>query len=419
VRYVHKWAWNPVGGYQDAYSAIIHSGIVDPFMANNPYNGDKIPLLAKSWSVQTGNILVPTSAITYDYKLHKWVHVKPGTVAKSMVILKLNKNLGVFHDGQPVRIVDMLYWVYLVREWGTKSGANDTRYDSYIASVDSTWIHAFKGVQYVPPDTLIIYTDLKHFDPNELADMASSVLAPSVPWELLYAEEQAVMSGKVAFSPNEASAKGVDWLDALNPKHVKLVMSYLEKDMEEGVVPPQVAELAKLLNIDVKPNYEAVIKFIKEHGHMVIGNGPLYLDKYDPTTDSAILKAFRNPKYPFSASQFAYLSIENVKFAQVKSVNVPPVVAKGTPLSVTVEVVTKGTNEPLKNAIVFVAVYGPNNELIAGGFAKMTKPGTYVFQVPVDVMAKAEPGTYSVSVIAYSKEAYWPSMAKATFLVLG
>jgi peptide/nickel transport system substrate-binding protein len=309
VRYVHKWAWNPVGGYQDAYSAIIHSGIVDPFMANNPYNGDKIPLLAKSWSVQTGNILVPTSAITYDYKLHKWVHVKPGTVAKSMVILKLNKNLGVFHDGQPVRIVDMLYWVYLVREWGTKSGANDTRYDSYIASVDSTWIHAFKGVQYVPPDTLIIYTDLKHFDPNELADMASSVLAPSVPWELLYAEEQAVMSGKVAFSPNEASAKGVDWLDALNPKHVKLVMSYLEKDMEEGVVPPQVAELAKLLNIDVKPNYEAVIKFIKEHGHMVIGNGPLYLDKYDPTTDSAILKAFRNPKYPFSASQFAYPSL--------------------------------------------------------------------------------------------------------------
>ncbi len=417
VRYVHKWAWNPVGGYQDLYSVIIRQGLVDGFMANNPYTGDKIPLLAKSWTVKQGNILVPTSAITYDYKHHKWVHVKPCTVAKSMVVLHLRSNWGVFHDNQKVRITDMLYWVYLVMEWGTKADANDTRYDSFIAAVDSNWIQSFKGVQFIPPNTLVIYSDMKHFDPNELADAVSSILAPSVPWELVYAEEQAVMSGKVAFSSSEAGARGVDWLDALNPKHVKLVLSYLEKDAQENVVPPQVAQLAKLLGIKVKPNYKAVIAFIKKHGHMVIGNGPLYLDKYYPTTDSAVLKAFRNPKYPFMPEQFDYLEYKNVVFAQVKSVNVPAVVAKGTPLTVTVSVVNKKTKQPLDEAIVFVAIYNPAGKLVASGFAKAKGNGQFVFTVTNT--ADWEAGGYSVKVIAYSKQAFWPSMAKATFIVIG
>ena len=367
--------------------------------------------------MKQGNILVPTSAITYDYKHHKWVHVKPGTVAKSMVVLHLRSNWGVFHDNQKVRITDMLYWVYLVMEWGTKADANDTRYDSFIAAVDSNWIQSFKGVQFIPPNTLVIYSDMKHFDPNELADAVSSILAPSVPWELVYAEEQAVMSGKVAFSSSEAGARGVDWLDALNPKHVKLVLSYLEKDAQENVVPPQVAQLAKLLGIKVKPNYKAVIAFIKKHGHMVIGNGPLYLDKYYPTTDSAVLKAFRNPKYPFMPEQFDYLEYKNVVFAQVKSVNVPAVVAKGTPLTVTVSVVDKKTKQPLDEAIVFVAIYNPAGKLVASGFAKAKGNGQFVFTVTNT--ADWEAGGYSVKVIAYSKQAFWPSMAKATFIVIG
>jgi peptide/nickel transport system substrate-binding protein len=417
VKYVHKWPWNPVAGYQDFYSVIIHQGMVDGFMANNPYTGDKIPLLAKSWTVKTGNIVVPTSAITYNYKDHKWEHVKPGTVAKSMVVLHLRKNWGVFHDGQKVRITDMLYWVYLVMEWGTKAGKNDVRYDPFIASVDGPWIQSFKGIQFVPPNTIIIYSDMKHFDPNELADEVSSVLAPSVPWELLYAMEQAVESGKVAFSQTAAQSKGVDWLDSLNPAHVKLVLSYLEKDAKDNVVPPQVAELAKLLGIKAKPDYNAVIKFIKEHGHMVIGNGPLYLDRYYPNSDSAVLKAFRNPNYPFTPQEFDYLAFSKVALAQVKSVKVPPVAVKGQPIQINVEVVNKNTGKPLSNGIVFVAVYGPTGKLVADGFAKMTAPGSYTFTV--SNTANLPAGSYTVKVIAYSSQAFWPSIKSATFLVVG
>ncbi|UXD22400.1 hypothetical protein IPA_04360 [Ignicoccus pacificus DSM 13166] len=421
AKYVHKWAWNPVGGYQDMYSVIIHQGMIDGFMWNNPYNGDKIPLLAKSWKV-IPNVNVPTSAIIYNATLHKWVHVKPGIHARFAVELDLRKNLGVFHDGQKVRVTDMLYWIYLVTEWGTKSGKNDMKYDTYVASTWGTWISKFKGVQVVSPTKIILYTDMYHFDPNELADMVSGVMAPSVPWELLYAMEQAVMHTKLAFSPTEAQVKGGEWLDSLNPDHVKIVLKYLEQDEKNDVVPPQVAELAKLLNIkiDTTPNYAAVINFIKKHGHMVIGNGPLYLDSYDPNSDSAILKAFRNPDYPFSASQFKYLSYENVKFAQVTSVETnAPVLVPGQPIEVKVHVIDKNSKKPLDNAIVFVAIYNGDGQLVFKGFAKESAPGTGNYVITATNTGNWGPGTYTVKVIAYSHEAFWPSIMTTTFIVLG
>jgi len=418
TKYVHKWAWNPVGGYQDMYSVIIHQGLVDGFMWNNPYTGDKIPLLAKSWKVLR-NVDVPTSAIIYNYKEHKWEHVKPGTKAKFAIELDL-RALGVFHDGQKVRLTDMLYWIYLVSEWGTKAGKNDVRYDPYVASTYSSWISKFKGVQIVNPHKIIVYTDMYHFDPNELADTVTSVMAPSVPWELLYAMEQAVEHTKLAFSPTQAQVKGGEWLDSLNPDHVKIVMKYLEEDAKKDVVPPQVSELGKLVGVDVKPDYNSVIAFIKKHGHMVIGNGPLYLDSYDPNSDSAILKAFRNPNYPFSADQFEYLAYKNVKFAQITNVATnAPVAVPGAPLSVTVNVIDKNSKKPLDNAIVFVAIYDTAGKLVYKGFAKETSPGNYVLNIPGSVTGKWSPGSYTAKVLAYSKEAFWPSMMSSTFIVLG
>ncbi len=418
AKYVHKWAWNPVGGYQDFYSVIIHQGLVEPFMWNNPYTGDKIPLLAKSWHVYK-DVKVPPQAITYDYKAHKWVHVKPGTEAKYAIELNL-RTLGVFHTGQKVRVSDMLYWIYLIMEWGTKSGKNDVRYDSYVASTYSTWIENFKGVLVKSPTDIVVYTDMSHFDPNELADTVTSVMAPSVPWELLYAMEQAVMKTKLAFSPTEAQTKGGEWLDSLNPDHVKIVMKFLEEDAKEKVVPEQVKEMCELLGMKPMPNYEAVISFIKKHHHMVIGNGPLYLDSYDPTTDSVILKAFRNEGYPFSASQFEYLAYKNVKFAQVTSLTTDkPIVIRGQELTVTVNVIDKNSKKPLDGAKVFVAIYSPSGKLVYSAFAKEEAPGKYSVTVPGKETRKWESGTYAIKVIAYSAEAFWPSMFSTSVVVIG
>jgi len=48
-----------------------------------------------------------------------------------------------------------------------------------------------------------------------------------------------------------------------------------------------------------KTAYQACMDWIDEHKHAVISNGPFYLDIYDPANMYAVLKAFRDPTYPF------------------------------------------------------------------------------------------------------------------------
>jgi peptide/nickel transport system substrate-binding protein len=261
-----------------------------------------------------------------------------------------------------------------------------------------------------------------HFDPNELADMVSTVMAPSVPWELLYAMEQAVMHTKLAFSPTEARVKGGEWLDSLNPEHVKIVLKYLEQFNKEGRVPRQVMELTHILGtrINTRPNYNAVINFIKEHNHMVIGNGPLYLDSYDPSSDAAVLKAFRSLDYPFTTDDFKHLSYENVRLSQITSVQTnAPVLVPGQPIQITINVIDKNSKRPLDNAIVFVAIYNADGKLVSKAFAKEIAPRTGKYQLSVSDTSEWTPGTYTVEVIAYSNEAFWPSIMSTTFIVLG
>ena len=87
------------------------------------------------------------------------------------------------------------------------------------------------------------------------------------------------------------------------------------------------------------------------------------------------------------------------------------------PITVTVNVVDKRTKQPLNEAIVFVAIYNPMGKLIASGFAKAKGNGQFVFTVTNTTNWEA--GGYSVKIIAYSKQVFWPSMAKTTFIVIG
>ncbi len=421
ARYVHIWAWNPVAGYQDWYGVIAASGLFDPIMAPNPYTGDQIPLRGH-WEVKCGNFVVPTSAITYDYKAHKWVHVKPGTTAKTMIVLKLK--LGPWHNGQMATLGDYLYSLYMTLEWGTKAGKDDVRYDPYVASVQSQFIKTFKGVQVIPPNTLIVYTDMSFFDKDELANRVLGALDAGnygAPWELYYATEKLVEAGKVAYSQQQAEAKGVDWLDMLNPDHVKMLENVLKEMIAKKEVPEPIKEL-EAMGIPVGnpiARYKATLKFLEEHGHAVIGNGPVYLDKYVPTTDTIILKAFRDGRYPFQPKDFEWLAYSKVKFAEVTAVKVPPVVVKGQPAQIMVSVVDRATKEPLKGALVYVSIYDSNGNLVCLKKAEMAAPGEYVVTLGPESTAKLAPGNYLVDILAYSNQAFWPSMASATMIVVG
>jgi peptide/nickel transport system substrate-binding protein len=46
--------------------------------------------------------------------------------------------------------------------------------------------------------------------------------------------------------------------------------------------------------------YDASIKWITQHNNAIIGNGPFYLDSYNPSGGLITIKAFRDSSYPSS-----------------------------------------------------------------------------------------------------------------------
>ncbi len=50
--------------------------------------------------------------------------------------------------------------------------------------------------------------------------------------------------------------------------------------------------------------YQAAQDWFDTYGHLVISNGPFFLARYDPPAQFAELDAFRDPTYPFTASDF-------------------------------------------------------------------------------------------------------------------
>ena len=55
---------------------------------------------------------------------------------------------------------------------------------------------------------------------------------------------------------------------------------------------------------DAVARYQAAEQWFDTYGHLVISNGPFFLAKYDAAAQFAEMDAFRDPTYPFTASDF-------------------------------------------------------------------------------------------------------------------
>ena len=88
-------------------------------------------------------------------------------------------------------------------------------------------------------------------------------------------------------------------------------------------------------------------------------------------------------------------------------------------MTITVNVIDKNSKKPLDNAIVFAAIYDTAGNLVYKGFLKETTHGKYVLNISGESTKNWGPGSYTIKVLAYSEEAFWPSIMTTTFIVLG
>ncbi len=363
VKEVYQGAWNNVGGCNDIYCTNILSLVSDSPTSRNPYTGEVIPLRNEWTNITTmgpeKRLAVDNDAVTWNPSDQKWEDVGKNT-SKSKVTLHLV--FSNWQNGQAMNKADLIYQLYFPYEWSSKINSTDQTYDPEYAQPAQVALKYLRGTKFLNNSTLVSFVDYWHFDKKEIADFAS-VWATS-PWEVNAAIERLVKNGVFAYSRTEATVKNIEWLSLIIPSHAQAIKQELEKMKAEGFVP---APLKGMVSVDeALKRYDASIKWITEHNHAIIGNGPYEIKNYNPAGRVISLAAFRDSSYPFSKG---YWSIyESPKLAKFEKVQYPKIVTRGLPLKISGNVTIGGNYS--SNATLTYFIFDKDNHQVTQGTGK-------------------------------------------------
>jgi peptide/nickel transport system substrate-binding protein len=409
VKQIYQGAWNNVEGCKDVYCTQIYSAISDSATFRNPYTGEVIPL-RENWEEVSNKgpvdkLKVPPDAQLWDPYSQQWKSVGQNASSMSKVTYKILYSN--WHNGISMDKSDLLYTQYFLFQWGTDTGKGDPTTDPEFTSQAKAALPLVKGLRFIANDKVESYINMWHYDKKEIADAAT--IWPAEPWEITAATERLVTSGKLAYSRGEATARNVDWLSLLIPGHAEMIKEELQKMKDEGYVPPALKGIVSLGNATKR--YDASINWITTHRNAVIGNGPFYLDSYNPEGGIIVIKAFRDQSYPFPEGYWS--SFENPKLATLQSVNAPQFISIGQqPVVVSLAVNVGG--KPSNDALVNYFISNKDNRVVLQGVAHSASVGeilgTYNIILRENDTSKLSVGPNTLKILANSREAYKPDI---------
>jgi len=409
VKQIYQGAWNNVEGCKDVYCTQIYSAISDSATFRNPYTGEVIPMREQWVDISTngpsGKLKVPPDAQIWNPYSQHWKSVGQNASSMSKVTYKILYSN--WHNGIPMDKSDLLYTQYFLFQWGTNTGKGDLTYDPEFSSQAQAALPLVKGWRFIANDEVESYINMWHYDKKEIAD--SATIWPAEPWEITAATERLVTSGKFAYSTGEATARNVDMLSLLIPAHAEMIKEELQKMKDEGYVPVALKGIVTVGNATKR--YDASINWITNHKNAVIGNGPFYLDSYNPAGGIITIKAFRDSSYPFPEGYWS--SFENPKLATLQSVKAPQFISIGQP-TVVVSLTVNVGGKPSNDAIVSYFISNKDDRVVVQGVATassaVNKLGTYGIILRDNQTSKLSVGPNTLKIFANSREAFRPDI---------
>ena len=415
VKQIYQGAWNGVGGCSDQYCRDISSALSDPGTFRDPYTGEVITMRTPWLNITTKGplekLVVPNDSMNWDPISEQWTG--PGKNNTAFTVVKYDNLYSNWHNGIPMTPADLLYPQYFVFEWGKDTGdpADLTNDPEYMAGVEPG-LPLIKGIRFINNQTVESYVDQWHFDDKELAGTAG--VWAGEPWEITAASERLVTSGKAAFSRGEASSKDVPWLSLIVPSHAAMIRNELVAMKAEGFIPAPLRDFVS--SEEAIKRYDASIKWIGTHNHAIIGNGPFYLDSYNPEGRVITLKAFRDSSYPFEKGHWS--QYETPKVASIDKVAAPRTIIAGqSPLKADVTVSVAG--KPTQNASVFYFVSDKDGRtVISGNTTSSDGNGKYSIEIPANKTAHLPTGPSIMKIFAVSDFAYRPDIQTTTLIAV-
>lgn len=367
---IYQGAWNNVKGCSDFYCRIIYSLIADSPTFSNPYSGDPEPLRNK-WNnvISNGyNDTIPVSekSIRWNPLNQSW-ETNMGLNNTALTKVTITPLYSEWHNGVPIDKYDMLYSYYFPYEWSTDTKDDDLTFDAEYASLVFPTLSLIKGIEFHENGTLDTYVDLWHYDKKQIPPYGT--LWPSEPWEITAATERLVTDNKLSYSKSDANIKGIDQLSLNLPIQSELISAELTKMINEKYIPNS---LKGIVPLDyVLDRYNASIQWINKHHHAVIGNGPYYLDEFNPSGGVVTLKAFRDDTYPIKTGQ--YSKFTSPPELRVQKIDVPKFIRIGQQFDVALELSIKNSSSdsnPFSGSIDYF-VTDRNNKLVIADDVKV------------------------------------------------
>lgn len=326
---IYQGAWNIVDGCTDFFCRQIYSMVSDTPILSNPYTGDPMPF-RNNWSniVSSGPLnetKVPNDVVVWNPFNQTW-DSNDDNNKTSLMKITMEPLYSKWHNGVPMDRFDLLYSYYFPFEWSVDTKNNDRTFDAEFSSLTLPTLPLLKGVKFNENnDTFESYIDMWHYDKNQLPQYGT--MWASEPWEITAATERLVSNGKLSYSRSDANIRQNEQLSMVLPSHSELIRQELEKMKLEKFIPNS---LKGLVAPDyVLKRYDSSIEWINLHQNAAIGNGPYYIDTFNPSGGIVILKKFNDATYPYDAGYFS--SFEDPQNININKMTIPKFIKIGSP----------------------------------------------------------------------------------------
>jgi hypothetical protein len=408
-------AWNPVGGFNDAFGRLLWLAMGDPALLPEPYGGSWIANRASAVAgAESGLATVPKDALGPEAGTGFLRPVGAGKTAQQR--LRYSVVTSSFHDGTATGVADILYPYIFAFRWGVERRGNGGSFDPAIARSTALlreWLAGFKviGVKTLTRDfggdlkftyrvpVVDVYLNRRSTDPWEAAAVASPW--STLPWQVIVLMEEAVKRGFAAFSESEAQRLRVPWLDLVRDRVTgERLAALVDEFRQQGYRPPALRELVTAK--EARERWTALAGFYAKYGHFLVTNGPYRLDSW--SADGVALQVFRDSSYPQGVGSFDAYAIPLRAYASKLEdrgdrIEIAADVERVSKFQRSYEIErialaaeSNGAENNERPQCRYVIV-GPGGNVVRAGLAAFRKDGRFV----VDLKDLAAPGLYTVA----------------------
>lgn len=428
---------NPVAGSNWIYDAMFYRALSDPAVIPDPFTGLYWPQRVKKAEVYVleglpvdvtldwvslkfvENITVPTDA-WYDWDAEKQeiINAPQGLTAKTKTVVYYDDNLFNVkaHDGSKLSLADIVFnYILTFDRANPKSPVYD---ESYVPQFEA-FREYFKGFKIVSENPLVIeyYSDAVYLDAEWIAASAANAFyvdysyGPGL-WHTVATGWLAEANGELAFSADKAESLKVEWASYVAGPSIPILKKYLDEAISQKFIPYKNVLGKYVSETEAAERYNNLKAWYEAKGNFLVGTGPFYLDRVDPTAKIVVLKAFR--EFPDNADK--WLPFVKPMIPEVKITSMPTI-TPGLPAEITVSITFEG--KPYRVADISYVKYiitSPTVTLV--GVAEPVKDGEWKIALKPENTSQLTAGTLSVDVLAVSKLVGMPSSTTGTAVVM-